>query len=148
MYLKRNNSTIVGNDFELSILRFCQFDTYDGLLIGIPHETINKNIINWTIENAKKISELKEVYLIEPIQISIQNKGNLGLQNKIEYKELPYVTCIMKVTSTNIRNCDGDSAFMCIVWFQNDFAFPIDSEIQKQIEAIPFKEHCIYQCDY
>jgi hypothetical protein len=41
------------------------------------------------------------------------------------------------------RDTSNDYSFLHILWFQDDYAFPIDAEVLEKIKQIPFGELCI-----
>jgi len=135
-----NHDIIVDGNIEANIKRMMQWHTYDGLLNGLPTIEMNNRHLVVAKEEAKKICYHDEIYLIEPKQTPIPHKGEYPFG---EPASLPAVTCIAKIRYIfPFRDKTKDYSSLGIVWFQEDFAFPIDKDVLEKIKAIPFREIC------
>lgn len=135
-----NSYLIIENNKEVTIKRIKQWHTYGGLLEGIPTDKMNARIIERTKIDAKEFSRMEEIYLIEPKQEPIDYDGNYRFGNPAA---LPGVTCIAELWHNDVfRDTDKMFSSLCIIWFQEDYAFPIDEEIVKAIKKIPFSKIC------
>lgn len=135
-----NGKLIIEGTKEVTIKSIKQWHTYAGLLEGIPTDRKNKGIITQTIKEAKEFSGIKEVYLIEPEQKPIPYYRKIRFGNPAA---LPEVTCIAKLWYHDVfRNKDKMFSSLCIVWFQKDYAFPIETNILNAIKEIPFSKIC------
>ncbi|WP_459558206.1 hypothetical protein [Lacunimicrobium album] len=53
---------------------------------------------------------------------------------------LPKVTCIGRFyCTTPVKYSDFDYSQLTIIWFQNEYAFPVDEEIRRTIAGIDWK---------
>lgn len=135
-----NSSLIIENNKEVTIKSIKQWHTYGGLLEGIPTDKMNTQIIERTKIEAKEFSRMEEIYLIEPKQEPIDYDGNYPFGNPAA---LPGVTCVAELWHNDVfRDTDKMFSSLCIIWFQEDYAFPIDEEIVKDIKEIPFSKIC------
>jgi hypothetical protein len=135
-----NDEVVIDNNIQVSIKSIKQRLTYDGLLEGLPTKEMNRRILDAVIEDAKKFCQLNEVYLIEPEQKSIEYNGRYSFG---EPAQLPSVICIVELCSYSVfKDKTKDYSALGLIWFQDNFMFPIDSNILKKIKAVPFNKVC------
>jgi hypothetical protein len=109
--------------------------TYGGLIEGVPHDKMNDRLIDGAIRDAKTTFGKAEPFLIAPKQepLDIGRDYPFG-----KPAALPSVKCIaffLCLFPTPKGNC-GDFSSMTVVWFQEEFAMPIDGEVCEKIRAI------------
>jgi len=91
-------------------------------------------------EDAKKSCEFNEIYLIEPVQRPIEYAGRYPFGDPAL---LPPISCIAELWYCfPVRNMEKDFSSLGLIWFQGDYAFPIDEEILGIIKQIPFSKIC------
>lgn len=135
-----NSKLIVEGDLEVSIKRIRQRHTYEGQLEGYPNKKVNGYILEDVKKEATDYCGLKEVFIVEPKQTPVTNSKAFPFPDAIE---LPSVVCIAELWYFGtFRNKTMDCSSLGLVWFQNDFAFPIDQEILDKIKEIPFSKIC------
>ncbi|NHN25988.1 hypothetical protein FIA58_009910 [Flavobacterium jejuense] len=135
-----NSYLIIENNKEVTIKSIKQWHTYGGLLEGIPNDKMNARIIERTKIEAKEFSHMEEIYLIEPKEMPIDYDGKYPFGNPAA---LPGVTCVAELWHNDVfRDTNKMFSSLCIIWFQEDYAFPIDEEIVKAIKEIPFSKIC------
>mgnify|MGYP001436869681 CR=1 FL=1 len=135
-----NDILVVGEGIEVNIKSIKQRLTYDGLLEGLPTKKLNETILIGIKEDAKKFCQLDEVYLIEPLQKQIKYDGEYPFGDPYE---LPNVICIVEVSYyTTFRDESKDYSGLGIIWFQENFLFPIEDAILQKIKEIPFTKIC------
>jgi hypothetical protein len=130
---------ILKEDVEVTITSIHQEITYDGLLEGYPCEKLNNMILHNTEIKAKNLFFQDEIYMIKPvIKVGEEEYGPFG-----KMMELPLVTCIAMLTCRKIfRDPDKHFSALTVIWFQDQYAFPIHENIIEKITAVPFKEVC------
>ncbi|WP_165732618.1 hypothetical protein [Polaribacter sp. 20A6] len=127
----KNKRLIVEGDKEVLIYSLDQEKTYSGLKSEKPNKLINANILNL---EKNRSGGGKGTYLLEPPRIKIPFF-------KIYKRRLPAVICRAYVKFDGvIDNCDFSS--LTIIWFQDDFALPIENKILKKIKEIPYSLVC------
>lgn len=127
-----NDKIIVDGDLEVSISSLEQFLTYGNMLEGIPDQGYNEEII-YRVGLDK---DFNEIFVIEPQQTKISYSSD----NKYT---IPSVICKVTVQSTkNLKDTSKDFSSLRIVWFQDDYAFPIDKEIIEKLKEIPYYKLC------
>jgi hypothetical protein len=123
-----------GRQIKLHELR--QYLTYEGLLEGLPTAETNQLIVKSFKNYPKNRSYDVSPHLIPPVEKPLNQphgeKYPFGTPSA-----LPPITCIARFQSRQpTKNGNGDFSGLTVVWFQNDFAFPIDPTIIEQIESI------------
>jgi hypothetical protein len=131
----RNEFLIVENDKQVFIESINQFHTYRGLICGMPNERINNDILVSTMKRATEDSFCGKAHLLVPKQKPIEIKADRV------YKEipmaLPEITCISELRYfKTLTNPDRFMSCMCVVWFQDCYAFPIDENIRRQFKSL------------
>lgn len=135
-----NSNLIIETDKVVTIKSINQWQTYGGLLEGIPTDKMNENIINRTKKEAQELSGMEEIYLIEPKQKTIEYEGKYPFGNPAS---LPPVTCVAELWFNDVfRDTEKMFSSLCIIWFQEDYAFPIEKEILNKIKEIPYSKVC------
>ena len=127
-----NDKIIVDGDLEVSISSLEQFSTYGNMLEGIPDQGYNEEII-YRVGLDK---DFNEIFVIEPKQTKISYSSD----NKYT---IPLVICKVTVQSNkNLKDASKDFSSLRIIWFQDDYAFPIDKEIIEKLKEIPYHKLC------
>jgi hypothetical protein len=119
----------------IQLIALKQSLVYAGLLEGVPHEEMNKRFIEGAVRDAKKEFGEAEPFLIQPKQTPL----DIGREYPFGKPAIiPGVLCIafFLCVFPTPRGQGGDYSAMKIVWFQDQFAMPIDSEILDQIRAV------------
>jgi hypothetical protein len=138
--VKMNDKIIIDGNTQVSIKSIKQRLTYDGLLEGLPTKEMNGRIMVGLKEDARKFCQLNEVYLIEPEQKTIEYNGRYPFG---EPAQLPSVICIVELRSYSVfKDKTKDYSALGLIWFQDNFMFPIDSNILEKIKTLPFDKVC------
>ena len=137
---KPNRKILVDTDLTVSIRNIFQETIYTGMAEGYPNEAINNQIIQDMKTKAATLCNIAAVHIIEPEQKPfpfLANQYN-GLP-----VALPEVACIAELFFYgSFKNENNDYSGLAIVWFQDDFAFPIDQVVLEKIKQIPFRRIC------
>lgn len=116
-----------------------QVGTYDGLLEGVPTEKMNRRILAGVIERAKQLFHVQEVYLIEAKQTPIDIGRPLWFGSKPA--ALPKMLCIAELWHHEpAKSRVMDFSSLSVVWFQQDFALPIDTQVLEQFKTLAWDE--------
>jgi hypothetical protein len=117
---------------DIQLFEFTQKLTYEGLIEGVPTKKMNANIINQLMEEFG-VNGVPP-HLIEPIETPI----DLGKDYPFgETVKIPKVACIARFESDYSRNEPIlNRSTAKVIWFQSEFALPIDSTCIKQIKLI------------
>ena len=114
---------------EIYITELYQEKTYLGLLEGYPNSRMNKEIIERAkIDLCKKFYNPSTPLMISPTseKIEIQNPSDYQKINVPE--KLPDIICAMMLESVAVSD-EYEMSCLLVMWFQNDFCFPIDAKI-------------------
>lgn len=119
-----------------------QSTTYVGLLTGSPDKSFNDVIINEAISKAKKNYPKKaNVHLIKPKRcknLNIDKSIPTQILGNAKLEWLPLIQCSGVFKSSAIDNAK-DGSLLKIVWYQDDFALPIQKEIIKKISELKWE---------
>jgi hypothetical protein len=123
----------LGSGREIHLSSLNQSWTYEGLLEGLPTREMNRRRIEGVV--AEERAKSHGVWVVPPYETPIPYDGRYPFG---EPARLPYVQCIAE-----FRSPGGDlvtDSRLTIVWFQEEFALPIDATILEQIRRIDWSE--------
>lgn len=127
---------------SIHLIRIDQWETYGGLLEGVPTKELNERIINRTIEGAKRQWHFAP-YLIQPLETPIKMDRDYPFGTPAS---IPDIICVTKFDCFDtVQDKNMDASTLSIIWFQAEFAFPIDEKVQTQIQSIDWNQ---YASDY
>ena len=120
---------------EIFLDSICQSHTYGGLLCGYPDKDMNERIMKYVMETALEKMNPEVTYLVPPPLIEVEMDDV-----KEYYKDaihIPYITCYAQFESSVIdKDDDSNGSWLTIVWYQDDFALPIDESVLEHIKTI------------
>jgi hypothetical protein len=113
--------------------------TYSGLLEGLPDRGMNDSLIQNAIAVDKRTNW--KVHLIEPARRNYLDVPNdMVARSHIAGRPpefLPMVCCRATLNDTSpVRGSDADCSFLDVVWFQSEFALPIDADVLRQLQGL------------
>ncbi|WP_433932510.1 hypothetical protein AB3662_48225 [Sorangium cellulosum] len=118
-----------------------QYLTYEGMLEGLPTVERNKEQIEELVSEHRDNPYPGGPYLIRPTEVPIE----LPEDDPYPFgtpSALPRVTCIGRFDSLDpARDQSRDFSGLVVIWFQDDFAFPIDPAVVAQLLAIDWEAH-------
>lgn len=124
---------IAGRRIYLVELR--QYQTYEGLIEGLPTAERNQQRITALVEQYRDQPYPGDPYLIPAIERPIEFNHNRPYPFGTP-SALPAVTCIGRFTSTMpALGGPADYSALVILWWQDDYAFPIDPAIFEQFRG-------------
>jgi hypothetical protein len=136
--MARQNEFHLKNGRSIYLEAINQSFTYGRLLAGLPTKELNYRIIESDLESALDLWH-NTAYLIVPIEIPIETsrKYPFGTPARI-----PDVACIARFKCYDpVRDPSMDGSGLAIVWFQQQFAFPVDEWVAEQIRALDWDRH-------
>jgi uncharacterized protein (TIGR02996 family) len=123
----------------VSLRELRQFGTYEGLLEGLPTREMNQARIERVLGEERNRASGAEPYLIPPVETPIKREEPYPFG---EPAAIPAVTCIGRFRSYDpARDPAHDYSELVVVWFQREFAPPIDSGVWQQLLAIDWDRH-------
>ena len=128
---------IVENERSVTVNRLNQWRTYSGLIEGLPVERMNNEIIRRTLDEAKELNTHNPVHLIEPVLTPIPYEGKYPFGTPIS---LPHITCVADLLCFSPAKGSGDYSTLTVVWFQDDYAFPIEPDLLEKFEGLPWSD--------
>lgn len=111
--------------------------TYAGLLVGSPTSRLNNRIIEGRLKSAQTAST-SNVYLIEPPRVKRESQQSDSLG---EPEDIPAICCIGEFESLDpVSDEDAHGSELTYLWFQDEFAMPIDECVCTAIESSNWDE--------
>jgi len=113
--------------------------TYGGLLEGLPTDRLNQRIIEGLLRGERGTgTSAEEPYLVpptaRPIKLHDDRPYPFGTP-----EALPAVTCVAHLTSSPARDTMRDGSALTVIWFQDDYAFPIDPHVLDHLHGLDWK---------
>lgn len=124
---------------EISLLALDQSGTYEGLLAGIPTREMNQRKMDELRARYIRPGEYGVPLLLEPEQRPLEIRPNTPVRGTPA--QLPHVTCIARFISDGLQGTDDIWSVLRVIWFQDDWAFPIAGRALRQIGEIDWEAH-------
>lgn len=121
-------------EIKATITAIHQWQTYGGLLEGVPTDKLNQQIFRRAPERAKELTYMDNFHLIKAEQtpIDLGRKYPFG-----EPMSLPGTTCVLALKCWQTSDPDlGGHSELTLICFQEKFALPLDQEILDQIAQL------------
>jgi hypothetical protein len=123
---------------SIRLIAIDQWGTYSGLLEGVPTKEMNERHIRYTMDEARKRRKF-EPYLIPPVETSIEIDGKYPFGTPAS---IPGITCIAQFDCFDpVKDKSMDASTLPIVWFQSDFAFPIEDAILEHLRSLNWEKY-------
>ena len=129
---------ILNSGREIILSSIYQNHTYSGLLCGYPNKKMNDMNIKKAMRSARNKMDSKATYLVPPplLEVKIDDSVKQFYADE-EVMRIPSITCYAQFESSSIKWDKGsDASCLTIVWYQDDFALPIDESVVEHIKAI------------
>jgi hypothetical protein len=135
-----NSRLIIDSDLTVKITRLTQWPVYSGMAEGYPCEYINNHLLENIKTEAKAIYGREEIYIIDPETKPFPYNGNPKMGKPLT---LPAIVCVAALLYNGVfRDLTKDDAYLGLVWFQDEYAFPIPPDILEKIKKVPFRQLC------
>jgi hypothetical protein len=115
-----------------------QYRTYAGLMEGLPPPELNQDLIRDAVGFAEgNLLGGGQPFLIQPVERDLAVSEEVRQRYPYPLRKLPSVVCLAAFESVPpARDQTECYSFLKIVWFQEEFALPIDPEVEKQIREV------------
>ena len=124
---------------EIRLLGINQYYTYEGLLLGVPTWEMNQDMMDRLVASYVHPAEYGVPLLLEPEQRPIEVQGERPDHGTPA--ALTSVTCIARFNSGGQLGTDDIWSVLRVIWYQEDFAFPIEDRALRQIAEIDWETH-------
>jgi hypothetical protein len=116
---------------------FRQHEVYARLLEGLPTREMNEQHIQALLDEARKRTSAAS-YVVPPREEPIEHRGRYPFGDPAM---LPRVACVGHFDSLPPA-CDTsqDYSSLVIIWFQQEYAFPIEPKALEKIRAIDWDQ--------
>ena len=119
-----------------------QYLTYEGLLEGLPTAERNRQRLERLVADHRDKPYEGGPYLIRPTETPIEYDRDGHSYPFGTPSALPSVTCIGRFDSLQpARDQSYDLSGLVVIWFQEEFAFPIDPAVDAQLLTIDWEAH-------
>ena len=123
---------------EIFLHEIYQYQTYMGLLCGVPTKRMNQRRMKSSLEEAENKMKPDKIYLVPPPILEVNVSKNIA-ENYPEAERIPYITCFAEFGSSGLKEDDGYASWLTIVWYQDEFALPIDDAVIEHIKTIDWE---------
>jgi hypothetical protein len=114
---------------------FQQYQVYAGLLEGHPTREMNERMIRRLFDLAETRTSTPP-YLVPPREKRIDYPDGYPFDVE-DAVALPRIACLGHFESFSpARDASRDYSSLVIIWFQDDYAFPIEPEVLVQIRVV------------
>src|SRR5688572_21808282 len=123
-------------------LRFLQQSgTYDGLLEGLPTVEMNRGIIESHVGGQWSKHYDVPPYLVPPRETPIETFDDRPYPFGTP-ASLPSLICVARFESYQpTTGRDGDGSGLVVIWFQQNFALPIDDEVLRHLAEVDWNQY-------
>ena len=132
-------STIVAGrpiPITIRLIALNQSCVYAGLLEGVPTTEMNRRLVELAVRDAKTTFADSDPFLVVPKQEPLDMERDYPFGKPAT---IPSVRCIARFLCqfpTPRGTPDDDYSSMTVIWFQEEFAMPIDGEVLDSIRGI------------
>jgi uncharacterized protein (TIGR02996 family) len=128
-----------GRAVSLRALR--QFRVYEGLLEGLPTTQLNQQIIDELLAQEREGPAGGEPYLIRPVETPLEYPRDRPYPFG-QPRGLPPIACVGRFHSFQpAREPWRHYSELVVIWFQAEFALPIDPQVWEQFLSIDWDQH-------
>jgi hypothetical protein len=125
---------------RIQMLALDQWWTYDGLLAGRPSGHLNRHLLDRLAARYAGPDGGHTPLLLEPVPMSLEDPESRSFDG--DSVVLPAATCAARFWSEKLAGDDhGVASMLRVIWFQDDFAFPIDHVVTVELEALDWEAH-------
>jgi hypothetical protein len=125
---------------EIFLNSIYQEHTYEGLLAGYPNKEMNDRYIKRNMESALEKMSATKAYLVSPPMFEVEVHKKIRHHYK-DALRMPYIVCFGQFDSSVLKRDDiNDGSCLTIVWYQDDFAMPIDESVIEHIKTIDWEK--------
>jgi uncharacterized protein (TIGR02996 family) len=123
------------------LLEIRQFCIYEGLLEGLPTTELNQRIIEELLAEERNRPPGGEPYLIRPVETPIERPRDRPYPFG-QPARLPGIGCVGRFSSSQpARDPRRHFSELVVIWFQGEFALPIDPQVWEQLLLIDWDQH-------
>ncbi len=124
------------------IIRLAGLDqhwTYGGLLAGHPSREMNRSIMDGLVRRNSGLKGRAVPVLFEPIETPVEKHSDPDWSTAAT---LPAITCVARFLSDVLPGDEeGIASVLSVIWFQDEFAFPIDPVVKVELGALDWEAH-------
>jgi hypothetical protein len=117
--------------------RLDQHWTYGGLIVGHPNREMNRSIMDELVTPRSGPRGRRPPVLFEPIETPVEKSSDPSWSDAAT---LPAVTCSAQfMYGAPASDTDAFASALRVIWFQDEFAFPIDPGVLVELAALDWE---------
>lgn len=120
-----------------------QWELYEGLLEGVPTSEMNRRRLERIAAEYRGKAYGSDPLLIQPSE----NLFEWSRDEPYPFGKpatLPEIVCVARFDSLEpARDPDKELSGLGVIWFQNEFAFPIDPVVLDRLMAIDWERYAV-----
>jgi hypothetical protein len=141
---------------EITLSHLEQWRAYAGLLAGMPNREMNGRVIEDArsralqhgLEGAAPVLVPPRLKPVERKPASAEYLMRTGMtaeqsaarDQQMHYEQLPAVVCVAVFNSDGLTKPDAEPmSSLTLIWFQDDFALPVDAGVLAHIQALDWE---------
>ena len=140
--LKLNDGT------DIHITSINQEKTYAGLLEGSPNSNMNERIISDALKKSDEANGTNRTVVIPPRLENLEDASSPHkrlyekfYKKKVRLEAMPRILCCATLESYNYaKDSNEDCSSLHVIWFQENFAFPIEEAVIEEIKKLKWSE--------
>ena len=119
---------------------------YEGLLEGLPTTAMNRRRVEGIIAECRGKWHGEEPLLIQPTEKPIEWERDTPYPFG-EPAALPKIVCVARFYCLEpARDSSKERSDLQVIWFQEEFAFPIDADVLDRLRAMDWEQHAVDGC--
>ena len=149
------SSITLADGRRIQLFRLYQRYAYEGVLAGLPDDERNSNLCHEAVAHARArpwLSAGAPVTLIPPkirreqaqltprFMHQWEKLTGSNISPPLSIPHLPAILCIAAFSSDVLKaRPDELGSHLCIVWFQEKFALPVDPAVEREIQQVAWE---------
>lgn len=115
--------------------------TYEGLLNGLPTAERNQKRIQGLLASPENQVYGVPPYLVPPAEKALETPRGKPYPFGTP-SALPGITCVARCEDFfPVKEGEGDGAGLVVIWFQPEFAMPMDPAVAEHLRGVDWKRH-------
>ncbi len=139
--MSKTGEIVLTSGREIGLISLNQSFTYHGQLEGAPTAHWNQAIIDNAVQVERNRQRGRDPYLIPPVQTLIDSPVPTPFGKPMR---LPGILCVASYISHLPAHNPSDPILyysqLSVIWFQEDFAFPIEGFVLEALRGIDWEK--------
>ncbi len=134
--MPKNGELVLNSGRQIYLRSLKQWEFYEGLLEGLPTVEMNRRRLERIV--AEHRVPYGEPFVIQPDEKPIEYTG--GRYPFGTPAAFPGIACVGRFDSLSpVGDRDKDFSGLVVIWFQQDFAFPIARDVVEELQRLAWE---------